>query len=70
MHGYTSNLSLVGTKIVVNGIMNSDYTSVVFKSNCFMIPKDMNNNYCLPCDRNKCDNFLILVIKLMSNNSL
>lgn len=47
MQGYTSNLSLVGTKTVVNGIMNSDITEV-FKSNCFMIPKDMNNNYCLP----------------------
>lgn len=73
MQGYTSNLSLVGTKTVVNGIINSEYITVVFKSNCFMIPKDMNNNYCLPCDRNQCDNCLrgiTLMIKLISNNSL
>lgn len=71
MHGYTSILSLVGTKTVVhvNCIMNSEYITVVFKPNCFMIPKDMNNNYCLPCDRNPCDNCLraiTLMIKLMS----
>lgn len=50
-----THLSLVVTKIVVNGtcIMNLDYITEIFKSNCFMTPKDLNNTYCLPCDRNQ-----------------
>lgn len=53
-----THLSLEVTNIVVNGacIMNLDYITEVYKSNCVMIPKDLNNTYCLPCDRNQCDN--------------
>lgn len=59
-----THLSLEVTNIVVNGtcIMNLDYIKEVFKSNCFMIPKDLNNTYCFRA--------MTLKIKLMSNNSL
>lgn len=69
-----THLSLDLTNIVVNGtcFVDLDYITVAFRSNCFMISKDLNNTYCFPCNRKQCDNCfrtITLMIKL-SNYSL